>query len=73
MQDQRITVLRFIVAFIIIAMVGFYVYEASFGDIPEANQRTVDTVVPFLLGVIAGVSTFYFGSSQVDDKQKDKD
>lgn len=70
MKDQRITILRFIVAMIVIGLVGTYVFIASFQDVPEANQRTVDTVVPFLLGVVAGVSTFYFGSSQVDDKEE---
>jgi len=52
--------------------IGFaYVFSASFLTIPEANQRTVDTALGYMLGVVTTVSVFYFGSSQ-GSADKDK-
>ena len=41
-----------------------YIFMVSFFEIPEANQRIVDTVIGFLLGtIIAAIINFFFGSS----------
>lgn len=52
-----------------------YIFFVSFFEIPEANQRLVDTITGFLLGtIIAAIINFFFGSShgsQVKSQQMD--
>lgn len=41
-----------------------YIFFVSFFEIPENNQRLVDTITGFLLGtIIAAIINFFFGSS----------
>ena len=48
-----------------------YVFAASFLTIPTDNQRTIDTAVGFVFGVVTMVASYYYGSSQ-GSADKDK-
>lgn len=65
---------RFILSIITIAFSMAYVFMITFLEIPEANQRTVDTVLGGLIILNLGtVYTYNFGSSQGSaDKEKRK-
>jgi hypothetical protein len=57
--------IRLILAFAVLLPSMIYVFMASFGEVPEHNQRTVDTVIGFLLGtLLASIVSYFFGSSQ---------
>ena len=48
-----------------------YIFTVTLVNIPEKNQRVVDTVIGFLLGtIIAGLIGYFYGSSH---SSKDKD
>jgi len=63
---------RFLIALITIALFLVYIWRASFYEIPETNQRTVDQILSGLMIVtLIGIYQFFFGSSQGStDKEK---
>jgi uncharacterized membrane protein len=63
---------RLVLAMCILTPAMVYVFIASFGDVPDDNQRTVDTVIGFLLGtLLASIVSYFYGSSQ-GSSDKDK-
>jgi hypothetical protein len=57
---------RFIYYYAIgITLLSFtFIFWASFGNIPTKNERTVDTVLGFLLGVsLSAIIQYFYGSS----------
>jgi hypothetical protein len=63
---------RLLLAVCILVPAMTYVFIASFGDVPEHNQRTVDNTIGFLMGtLLSGVVQYFFGSSQ-GSSDKDK-
>ena len=63
--------LRFFFGLIIYLTAMGYVFAASFLTIPTDNQRTIDTAVGFVFGVVTMVASYYYGSSQ-GSADKDK-
>ena len=57
--------IRFILSAFGLVFGAGYLCFASFGYVPEANHRTVDTVIGFICATLMGsIFGYYFGSSQ---------
>lgn len=63
---------RFSIAIISLVFGIVYLLIASFLEVPEANQRTVDTVVGFITATMMALPLgYYLGSSQGSSDKQD--
>jgi len=54
----------YLFAFFWSVVAGVFIFMAMTYDIPQQNQRYVDTIIGFLMGtIISGIITFFYGSS----------
>jgi uncharacterized membrane protein len=55
---------RPLLAFVIVLGAFGFMYSLVYHEIPAGNKDTINLVVGFVLGILATVATYYFGTSK---------